>query len=189
MENRKGYFKNYYQEHKQQIINRSKEDYQKNKKEHLTYQRKYYIIHREAILLKLKKQSVEFIGHAQAIHKAVVKYAKEWKIPYSEWNEFKEWTSSDPAYEELFKQWKESGYDKNFSPVAMRGVKKNGFVVENLTWKMKGEYSWWGEEKALRDQIERDLNEEQKVLNKRDKDWQEKTKEQIKNLRKKRGNK
>jgi hypothetical protein len=143
----------------------------------------------EALSRKLNRKqnrNRSFLGHIFVIYDSVSKYSKEWKLPCSEWDNFKEWTVDDPTYEELFKQWKESNYDNNLSPVAMRGVKKNGFVIENLTWKMKGEFSWWGEEKALRDQIERDLNEEQKVLNKRDKTWQEKTKEQIKNLKKKR---
>lgn len=183
-QDRKEYFRQYRQKHKAKLLQRSKEHYERNKKKRLLYQRKYYIVHKEMILARAKKQSTEFLGHAQAIHKAVIKYAKEWKLPYSEWNEFKAWVSSNPVYESLFNQWKESGYDKNLSPVAMRGVKKNGFVIENLSWKMKGEFSWWSEDRILIQQIEKNLDEEQKVLNKRDKNWQEKTKEQIKQLKK-----
>jgi hypothetical protein len=183
---RKDYFKEYNKKRRTKQLIYFREKYQDNKKERLQYAKKRYILLREMILAKAKKNSTEFVGHAHAIHKAVVKYAKEWKIPYSEWNDFKEWTVDDPTYEDLFKQWKESGYDKSLSPVAMRGVKKNGFVVGNLTWSVKSKYSWWSEDRILIQQIEKNLNEEQKVLNKRDKDWQEKTKEQIKNLRKKR---
>jgi hypothetical protein len=184
LENRKEYFQKYYQKHKQEIIERSKEDYQRNKKERLQYARKRYILHKEAILLKLKKQSVEFVGHVHSIWKAIKKYAKEWKLPYSEWNEFKEWTVNDPTYEALFNAWKEYEFDNSLSPVAMRGVKKNGFVIDNLTWSVKGNYSWWSEDKVLIQQIEKNLNEEQKRLNPRTPSWQEKTKEQIKNLKK-----
>jgi hypothetical protein len=184
-QDRQEYFRQYRQKHKAKLLQRSKEHYERNKKKRLLYQRKYYIVHKEMILAKAKIQSTEFIGHAQAIHKAVVKYAKEWKLPYSEWNEFKEWTIDDPKYEEIFKDWKVNLFDVQFSPVAMRLVKKNGFVVGNLQWKRKGDYSWWSEDRVLIQQIEKNLNEEQKVLNKRDKTWQEKTKEQIKNLKKK----
>jgi hypothetical protein len=182
---RKDYFKEYNKKRRQKQLTYFHEKYQREKIKRLQYARKRYILLRSMILAKLKKQSVEFIGHAQSIHKAVVKYAKEWKLPYSEWNEFKEWTVDDLKYEELFNDWKTNLFNIQYSPVAMRLVKKNGFVVGNLEWKRKGEYSWWSEDKVLIQQIEKNLNEEQKVLNKRDKTWQEKTKEQIKNLKRK----
>ena len=136
-------------------------------------------------LMRQQNRNRSFLGHIFSIYKAVEDYAKDWNLPISSIEDFKNWSVDDPVYEDLFNHWKESGYDKSLSPVAMRLVKKNGFVVGNLTWSIKKNYSWWSEDKVLIQQIEKNLNEEQKVLNKRDKTWQEKTKEQIKNLRKK----
>ena len=137
-------------------------------------------------LMRQQNRNRSFLGHIFSIYKAVEEYAKDWNLPLSSLEDFKNWSIDDPTYEQLFNSWKESGYDKAFSPVAMRSVKKLGFVVANLTWSKKSMYSWWSEDRILIQQIEKNLNEEQKVLNKRDLAWQEKTKEQIKNMRKKR---
>lgn len=174
MENRQSYFKKYYQEHKQEIIKRSKLEYHSNKKERLTYARKYYILNRDMILAKIKKSSVEFVGHAHLIYKAVKKYAKDWDLVCSPWDEFREWTSKDPGYKELFANWKEAEYDNNLSPVVMRGVKKNGFIVDNLKWDVKKNYSWWNEDHKIFQQVEKNLDQQQRELNKSTKEWRKK---------------
>jgi hypothetical protein len=182
---RKEYFQKYYQEHKQDIIKRSLEDYENNRKEHLTYAKKYYILNRDMILAKLKKTSTEFIGHAHLIYKAIRKYAKQWDLNCSPWDEFREWTSKDPGYEELFAAWKESGHDGNLSPVVMRGVKKNGFVVDNLKWDVKKNYSWWNEDHKIFQEVEQNLDKQQKERNVRDKAWRKRVREEWKAKKKK----
>lgn len=184
MSSRKEYFQKYYQEHKADIIKRSKEDYEKNKRKHLTYQANYYILNREAILMKLKTKSLAFVGHAHIIWNAIRKYAKAWKLPITPWEEFKLWTIDDVTYNELFEAWKESGYLDNFSPVVMRGVKKNGFVIENLKWDTKSKYSWWNEDKAVFEEVEKDLNDKQLERNKRSKEWRKKIRDEWKAKRK-----
>ena len=77
MSSRKEYFQKYYQEHKAEIIKRSQEDYEKNKRKRLTYAQKYYILNKDKILAKLKTKSLAFTGHAHAIWNAIRKYAKE----------------------------------------------------------------------------------------------------------------
>ena len=190
MNSRKEYFQKYYQEHKAEIIKRSKEDYEQNKRKHLTYQAKYYILNREAILMKLKTKSLAFTGHAHIIWNAIRKYAKEWKLPITPWDEFKFWTIDDATYNELFEAWKENGYDNNLSPVVMRGVKKNGFIIENLKWDSKSKYSWWNEDSTIYKEVEKELNETQKDYNKSDKEWRKKVRAEWKaKLKAKRGEK
>lgn len=186
MKNRKEYFKKYYQEHKQTIIKRSKEDYRRNRKEHLTYAGNYYILNRDMILAKLKTKSLAFTGHAHVIFKAIEKYSKpsRWNLPCSTWDEFKLWTIDDPTYNELFEAWKVSNYETNLTPVVMRGVKKNGFVIENLKWDIKQRYSWWNEDKVVFEQVEKNLDLQQKERNKRNKEWQKKVREEWKAKRK-----
>ena len=184
MSSRKEYFQKYYQEHKLDIVKRSKEDYEKNKRKHLTYQAKYYILHREEILAKLKTKSLAFVGHAHAIWNAIRKYAKAWKLPITPWEEFKLWTIEDATYNELFEAWKESGYLDNFSPVVMRGVKKNGFLIENLKWDKKQSYSWWNEDSTIFKEVEENLDKQQKERNQRSKEWRKKIRDEWKAKRK-----
>jgi len=181
---RKEYFQKYYQEHKLEIIKRSKEDYEKNKRKHLTYQANYYILNRDIILAKLKTKSLAFVGHAHAIWNAIRKYAKAWKLPITPWEEFKLWTIEDATYNELFEAWKESGYLDNFSPVVMRGVKKNGFLIENLKWDKKQSYSWWNEDSTIFKEVEKNLDDQQKERNQRSKEWRKKIRDEWKAKRK-----
>jgi hypothetical protein len=184
LSSRKEYFQKYYQEHKADIIKRSQEDYEKNKRKHLTYQAKYYILNRDTILAKLKTKSLAFTGHAHTIWNAIRKYAKQWKLPITPWEEFKLWTIDDANYNKLFEDWKESGYDNNLSPVVMRGVKKNGFVIENLKWDTKGRYSWWGEDAKIFKEVEENLDKQQKERNARSKAWRKRIREEWKAKRK-----
>lgn len=184
MSSRKEYFQKYYQEHKAEIIKRSQEDYEKNKRKRLTYAQKYYILNKDKILAKLKTKSLAFTGHAHAIWNAIRKYAKEWKLPITPWDEFKLWTIDDENYNELFEAWKESGYQTGLSPVVMRGVKKNGFVIENLKWDIKSRYSWWGEDAKIFKEEEEKLNQQQLERNQRSKEWRKKIRDEWKAKRK-----
>lgn len=177
-QDRKEYLKKYYQDHKEELQDYFRKKYLKERKERLTNAHSYYILNRIEILMKLKTKSLAFVGHAHAIWNAVRKYAKEWKLPITPWEEFKLWTIDDENYNELFEAWKESGYQTGLSPVVMRGVKKNGFVIENLKWDIKSRYSWWGEDAKIFKEEEEKLNQQQLERNKRSKEWQkEKRKE------------
>lgn len=136
------------------------------------------------ILSKPKTKSLAFVGHAHAIWNAIRKYAKEWKLPITPWDEFKFWTIDDENYNELFEAWKESGYQTGLSPVVMRGVKKNGFVIENLKWDVKQQYSWWNEDATIFKEIESNLDKQQKERNARSKEWRKKIREEWKAKRK-----
>jgi len=114
----------------------------------------------ETLAKKQKKNQSSyrsFAGHVSSIYQSVEKYAHHWKIPISDIGEFRNWSYRDVAYEELFNIWKENGFNKFDVPVVMRSIKKYGFVIDNLSWKRKGEYSWWGEEyevlKGLQDDV------------------------------------
>jgi hypothetical protein len=178
--NRSEYLKRYYQRHKEAIATYYKKRYRKEKKKALTKARKYYRLNRDMILLKARLHNTSKQGHAQAIWKAVSRYAKKWRIPCAAWPEFKEWAMNDDGYEAVFQQWRDSGFDRTFSPVAMRGVKKNGFVPDNLRWDYREKYSWWSQE--LSAVLERDakMEEARKVRNARDKEWRKKVRDQWK---------
>jgi hypothetical protein len=98
-----------------------------------------------------------FLGHILSIYESINKYAKQWKLPIAGVQEFKKWAIDDAEYEKLFNAWKDGGFHKHDIPVVMRSAKKLGFEVSNLTWKRKGEYSWWGEDydilKLLQDEV------------------------------------
>lgn len=52
--------------------------------------------------------------------------------------EFKEWFKSQPDFEELFKNWKDSGYKKDLRPSADRKDDYKPYTLDNLrltTWK------------------------------------------------------
>lgn len=185
MENRQEYFKNYYKEHKNSIIKRSKKNYESNKKECLTYARTYYILNRDRILLMAKLRDTTKSGHAHAIWKATAKYAKKWGIPSIPWTEFKTWAMTDDEYDRIYQQWKESEFDRTYGPVIIRGVKKNGFVPENLKWDYREQYSWWSTEMEGLKKQEEDLNKQQLERNKRTKEWRAKVRAEWKAKQKK----
>jgi len=106
-----------------------------------------------------------FAGHVYSIYKSIEKYAHFWKIPISDIGEIRDWSYKDPVYEALFDTWKENGFNKFDIPVLMRGIKKHGFVVDNLTWKRKGEYSWWGEEYEVLKDLQDDVSNKQPIEN------------------------
>lgn len=183
-QDRSDYQKKYYQDHKKELQEYFRKKYLKERKERLTKAHSWYILNREAILARLKTKSLAFTGHAHAIWNAIRKYAKEWKLPITPWDEFKLWTIDDVTYNELFEAWKESGYDNNLSPVVMRGVKKNGFIIENLKWDIKGRYSWWGEDAKIFKEVEENLDKQQKERNARSKEWRKKIRDEWKAKRK-----
>jgi hypothetical protein len=184
LKDRREYFREYNKKRRDKQLEYFRKKYLKERKNRLTKAHSYYILNREAILMKLKAKSLAFTGHAHLIWKAIKKYAKAWDLVISPWDEFKLWTIEDQNYNELFEAWKESGYQNNLSPVVMRGVKKNGFVIENLKWDVKFNYSWWNEDSKIFAEVEEKLNQQQLEKNKRDKTWRKKIREEWKAKRK-----
>jgi len=86
----------------------------------------------------------------------------------------------DPVYDALYDAWRDSEYNELLSPVVMRKVKKNGFVPDNLKWDVKNNYSWWNEDSTIFKKSEEELEEQQKVYNRRNKEWRKKVREQWK---------
>lgn len=122
----------------------------------------------ETLAKKQKKNQSSyrsFAGHVSSIYQSVEKYAHHWKIPISDIGEFRNWSYRDVAYEELFNIWKENGFNKFDVPVVMRSIKKYGFVIDNLSWKRKGEYSWWGEEYEVLKGLQDDVSNKQPIEN------------------------
>ena len=88
-----------------------------------------------------------FLGHVLYIYKKINDYADDWDIPVSSQDEFKKWSLyQNDEYEQLHKQWEDSGWNKFEIPVVIRRIKNKGFVISNLDWKRKGNYSWWSGE-------------------------------------------
>jgi len=106
-----------------------------------------------------------FAGHVSSIYLSVEKYAHHWKIPISDIGDFRDWSYRDDVYEELFNIWKENNFNKFDVPVVMRNIKKHGFVIDNLEWKRKGEYSWWGEEYEVLKGLQDDVSNKQLIEN------------------------
>jgi hypothetical protein len=181
MVGREDYFKNYYQDNKKKIIGRANKDYKTNRKKRLTSHHKYYKDNREVILAKAKQKSLAFRGHAYSIWSAVKKYAHKWHLPCCTFEEFyDQWTSDDPTYDQLYKDWVDSEYNEYLSPVVMRSVKKNGYVPENLKWDIKKNYSWWNEDSAIFKEVSNRIEGQQKERNQRNKEWRKKVREQWK---------
>jgi hypothetical protein len=135
-------------------------------------------------LMKNKSSYRAFAGHVSSIYNSIDKYRIIWKLPISDLGDFRDWSYSDPAYEELFNTWKKNGFNKFDIPVVMRKVKKLGFIIENLEWRRKGEYSWWGEDYEILKSVEEDLDKQQKERNQRSKEWRKKIREEWKAKRK-----
>lgn len=184
MSNRKEYLRNYYLSHKDALSKYYQEKYQADKKDRLTKARTYYRLNRTMILSKAKFHDTSKSGHAHAIYESIKKYAKKWKLPCNTWSEFKEWAMTDTGYETIYKQWEASEFEKTFSPVVIRGVKKNGFLKENLKWDYRENYSWWSSELDRIKEFSKELSDEQIILNKSSKEWKKKTYEAWKAKRK-----
>ena len=135
-------------------------------------------------LMKNKSSYRAFAGHVSSIYLSVEKYANSWKLPISDIGDFRDWSYHDPAYEELFNSWKKNDFNKFDIPVVMRKVKKLGFIIENLEWRRKGEYSWWGEDYEILKSVEEQVNQQQLERNKRTKEWRKKIRDEWKAKRK-----
>jgi hypothetical protein len=178
---RKEYKRQYYLDNQKKIIKQSRKDYKKNRKKRLSNKRNYYKDNREIILGNKKVKSLAFRGHAHSIWSAVRKYAKRWKLPMCNFDEFyANWTVDDPKYQQLYDAWVESGHNENLSPVVMRKVKKDGYVPSNLDWDVKNNYSWWNEDSKVFKEVEFDLNEIQKAKNKSNKEFRKKLRDEWK---------
>lgn len=184
MSNRKDYQQQYYKQKKRERQAYFKEKYEAEKKERLTKAKEYYILNRDKILLMAKLRDTSKNGHAHAIWKATSKYAKDWNIPSVSWPEFKTWAMTDDGYEDIYSQWKESDFSRVYGPVVIRGVKKNGFVPENLKWDYREQYSWWSTEMETFKQVEDNLDKQQKERNRRSKEWRKKVRDEWKAKRK-----
>lgn len=128
-----------------------------------------------------------FLGHVLYIYKAIAKYADKWNIPFSSQAEFKDWSLyQTDEYDILYEKWKSSGWNKFEIPVVIRRIKKEGFVISNLDWKRKGNYSWWsGEIEYLHEQSKK-METRQIKNNEADED---ETEEMVNRLKAKRKNK
>lgn len=112
-----------------------------------SYNKFYYDNNKDKISIKREAKKLidyhDFHGHVKLIHDPIRRYASQWHIPIDSLKKFKRWALNDATYEELFKAWEESGFDKNLAPVVMRRVKKQGFIISNLYWSTKGQHAWW----------------------------------------------
>ena len=145
------------------------------------YNQKYYMMHKQQLDERKQQKRVAgyftLNGHLEPIHDAIRRYASQWKIPIDTLKKFRRWSLLDATYDELFKAWEESNFAKELTPVVMRRVKKNGFVVDNLYWSTKSAHSWWSGEidklNTLRKEMETrqiknneaDKNEQQEMVN------------------------
>lgn len=112
-----------------------------------SYNKFYYEKNKDKILIKQEAKALleyrNFHGHVEAIHDPIRRYASQWHIKIDSLKLFKRWSFNDVEYENLFKAWETSGFEKNLSPVVMRKIKKRGFVIDNLYWSTKGAHNWW----------------------------------------------
>lgn len=155
------YQEKYYQTKKLERQKYFKDKYRKERNKRLTKAKKYYRLNRTMILAKARIYDTSFLGHIGGIHTPVKGYARDWSLPCCTYNEFKAWASRDEEYQRLHKAWAESGFSKALSPVVMRTVKKLGFVPTNLTWKVKGSYSWWNEDAELLKVLKKEVYDKQ----------------------------
>ena len=75
------------------------------------------------------------------------KYSKTWNLKCLSWNEFRNWAFEDPEYGRIFSLWKQSNFNKSFTPWISRNVSNAGFILGNLSWKNNG-YKEYNEELA-----------------------------------------
>jgi hypothetical protein len=105
-------------------------------------------------------------GHVYWIWRQLLKDAKRWSLNHSVYKEFKNWSLGDSAYLSLWQQWVADEYSSDETPIVMRLVKKKGFLVDNLNWERKGQFSWWNEDSRIWAEVDNRLNEQQKLRNK-----------------------
>ena len=155
-----------------------------------SYNKFYYEKNQKQILItKQIKRINEYFnlaGHTKAIHDAIRRYASQWKIPIDSLKKFRRWSLLDAAYEQLFKAWEESDFQKELTPVVMRRVKKNGFIIDNLYWSTKSAHSWWSGEIDKLNALRKDMETRQIKNNEADED---ETEEMVNRLKAKRKNK
>lgn len=156
--------------------------YQEQKKERLTYQRNYDIINKEAIVNKRRVQTMH--QHITGVSKCTTKWAIKWKVAYESFAKLLGWSYNDPVYVQLYNTWKDSGYEPLLRPVVMRGVKKNGFVQENLHWDIRKNFSWWNEDAQIYAEVEKETEDQQRVRNQSTRDWRKKVRQDFKNKQK-----
>lgn len=180
LNNRSEYQKYYYLKNKLLRKKYFKSKYKKNRKQRIAKSIEYYYNNQERILAMAKLNVMQFSGRINAIYSCVRKYAKRWKLPISTMPQFKEWSCKDEQYEIAYKAWKESGYNKYESPVVIRKFKKLGFVVDNLEWKQKKDFSWWSEAQDLRETVEMEVDKQQRERNSRTPEWRAMVRKQMK---------
>jgi hypothetical protein len=128
-----------------------------------------------------------YLGHVLYIYKAIKGYADDWNLKISSQEEFKQWSLYQTTeYDILYEAWKSSNWDKLNSPVVMRHIKKNGFVISNLYWSIKGQHDWWNGK--LDENLEQNKTMEVRQIEK-NKSTPEEQEEMIDRLKAKRKNK
>ena len=183
MANRSAYHKQYREDNAARLSKYAKEKYEEDREDRLTYQRDYDILHREERMAK--RQILEPGELIAGIHKCIHKYSEKWHILCDCYRDLLDWSVVDPVFMELYKAWKESGYNKFLRPVVMRDVKKNGFIKGNLHWDIKKNFSWWNEDKELYAQVEKETEVAQRVKNKSTKEWKKKVQEDYNKMKQK----
>ncbi len=152
--------------------------YQKQIEDRLTYQHNYDILHREERMAK--RQMLSKAELLDGIHPCLRKYGIKWGVPCEDYRTFVKWSIDDPVFNQLYKEWEESGFDKFLRPVVVRQVKKNGFVQENEHWDVKKNFPWWNSDKELYETVEKELDDYQAAHNKRSKEWRKKVRADFK---------
>lgn len=142
-----------------------------------SYNNFYYKNNKRRILVnkQLKRMQGYFTlnGHLEPIHDAIRRYASQWKIPIDTLKKFRRWALMDSAYEELFKAWEEASFPKELTPIVMRRVKKQGFVIDNLYWSTKKQHSWWSGEIDKLNVLRKEMEKRQIKNNEADEDEQQ----------------
>lgn len=153
------------------------------------YNQKYYVNHKQQLNAKKKQKRDEdyftLNGHLEPIHDAIRRYASQWKIPIDSLKKFRRWALLDATYEQLFKAWEEADFPKELTPVVMRKVKKQGFVIDNLYWSTKKQHSWWSGEIDKLNALRKEMEKRQIKNNEADEDEQQEMLGRLKAKRKK----
>jgi hypothetical protein len=153
------------------------------------YNQKYYMVHKQRLDERKQQRRYEgyftLNGHLEPIHDAIRRYASQWKIPIDSLKKFRRWAIMDATYEQLFKAWEEAHFSKELTPVVMRRVKKNGFVIDNLYWSTKKQHSWWSGEVDKLNVLRKEMEKRQIKNNEADEDEQQEMLGRLKAKRKK----
>ena len=164
------YQREYRKKHKAELAKKAAKKYLKERKNRLTYQRKYYILNREAILAKLQATNLTPYGWLCVLHKCIEKWMKKWKLPCMSKDEFTDLFTADATYKENHAIWEREGYPVNLTPVIMRKVKKDGCVEGNVSCDTKQNYSWWNEDSVILKDLQNEMDDEQSEKNKEQED-------------------